>query len=229
MKKIFIFTLFSALLSCAEDVKEKGKIITKENKGYPSWATSKDELQDSARKVLISFIKAKNMDSFKSITFVNKELPLNGYIRFYNLTGIPIEFTVDTSSNSSLMVSSFKGCTQSHDVNRMIDFNNSEAFKLEIYSTKKEAIEFAKKDVENGIPFLFLPMGDAPIKYRSDSIFEKKYKVYYRYGNCEQGFYELKYEYNNVVFKFLNNKYGKKWSKEVRKDVIYLDTWEKNN
>ena len=107
------------------------------------------------------------------------------------------------------------------------DYNKSGAIKLTLVTTKTEAIELAKYDIEKGTLFIFLQSGIAPVVYTTDSVFEDKFKVFY----CEQGCvgpdYELMKEYNYVIFKCLTDTYGKKWRREIRKDAIGLRQWKR--
>ncbi|MEQ8908958.1 MAG: carboxypeptidase-like regulatory domain-containing protein [Vicingaceae bacterium] len=55
-----------------------------------------------------------------------------------------------------------------------------------------------------------------------DSKFEEKYKVNFLSRGCIRLGEDNEAEYNKVMFEYLDKKYGKKWRKEVRKDVIGL-------
>ena len=55
--------------------------------------------------------------------------------------------------------------------------------------------------------------------------FEDKYNIkFYEQGcigsNCAK-------EYNEIIFDYLFKKYGKKWTKQIRKDVIGFKNWKK--
>lgn len=107
------------------------------------------------------------------------------------------------------------------------DYNNSGAIKLKFATTKSEAIELAKFDIEKGTPFILLQSGIAPVVYATDSVFENKFKVYYYEQGCVGPDYELMKEYNYVIFKYLADTYGKKWRSEIRKDAIGLRQWKR--
>lgn len=106
------------------------------------------------------------------------------------------------------------------------DYNKSGAIKLIFVTTKGEAVELAKKDIEKGKPFILLQSGISSIVFSTDSTFENKYNVYYYEQGCVGPDYELMKAYNFVIFDFLTNKYGKKWRREIRKDVIGFSEWK---
>jgi len=79
----------------------------------------------------------------------------------------------------------------------------------------------AKSDIQKGNPELLLVGRIAPVEYPRDKEFEKKYDIeYYDFGCVVPGPDECIIEYNNVIFEYLDDKFGKEWRKEVRKDVI---------
>lgn len=74
-------------------------------------------------------------------------------------------------------------------------------------------------DIQYNKPNLLLSGGYAPMIFEGQEKFEKRYNlVYYDYG-CTSPDEICMIEYNETVFKYLNKKHGKKWRKEVRKDV----------
>lgn len=80
--------------------------------------------------------------------------------------------------------------------------------------------EIAKLDLKNKSPKLLIYGGIAPTEVYGQEKFEEKYGVeYFSYG-CIAPAYECVLEYNQVIFDFLTGKYGKKWRREVRKDVV---------
>ncbi|MCM8571141.1 hypothetical protein NE848_17225 [Gramella jeungdoensis] len=105
--------------------------------------------------------------------------------------------------------------------------NSSGPAKL-LFAKKSEIRNIAKQDIENGIPFLLLQGGIAPVMIATDPQFEDKYKLYfYEYG-CTGPDQNLIEDYNKIIFDYLTDQYGKKWIKEVRDDVVGLDDWKKN-
>lgn len=95
--------------------------------------------------------------------------------------------------------------------------------------TKERTIKFAKQDIENGIPNIFLKSGIAPVVFSTDSIFENKYKVIYNEQGCSGAEKELVQLYNHEIFDYLFTKYGKEWILEIRQDVIGLKAWKSKN
>lgn len=115
------------------------------------------------------------------------------------------------------------------------DFNlNSEKHKVEIVSksiTDFNIVVFAKCEVNKEVAEIdikknkskLLLIGSiAPIIYSNQYKFEKKYNIeYYDFG-CITPNEECVIQYNKTIFADLDKKFGKKWRKEVRKDVIGL-------
>jgi len=80
----------------------------------------------------------------------------------------------------------------------------------------------AQIDIIEGRPRLILKGGMVVSKIHGQEIFETNYGIkYYDFG-CISLDQESITSYNKVIFKFLDKKYGKKWRKEVRKDVVGL-------
>jgi hypothetical protein len=79
----------------------------------------------------------------------------------------------------------------------------------------------AHEDINNGKPKLLIYGGIAPVYNIDQGIFEKKYGIeYYNLSDASPDPYECVQEYNKVIFNYLTNKYGKRWRKEVRRDVV---------
>ena len=105
------------------------------------------------------------------------------------------------------------------------EINNSGASKINFIDNCNEATKLAEIDIKNKTIFLFLQSGAAPILYFGDKTFEEKYNIkFYEQGcigsNCAK-------EYNEIIFDYLFKKYGKKWTKQIRKDVIGFKNWKK--
>jgi hypothetical protein len=76
--------------------------------------------------------------------------------------------------------------------------------------------------IKENKPKLILVSGISPIIYSTDNKFEKKFKVKYSEFGCLSPSKECVIQYNKTIFEYLDKKYGGKWRKEVRKDVIGL-------
>ncbi len=82
--------------------------------------------------------------------------------------------------------------------------------------------EIAETDIKKKKPRLLLIGSIAPMIYKNQGEFEKKYNIeYYDFG-CTPPSEECVIQYNKTVFEYLDKKYGQNWRKEVRKDVIGL-------
>jgi len=83
---------------------------------------------------------------------------------------------------------------------------------------KGKAIE----DIENGEINILISSGIAPVEYKADRKFMKKYNVNFKDLGCEAIAQESLIEYNKVVFEYLDKKYGNKWRRKIRKDIVGL-------
>ncbi len=87
--------------------------------------------------------------------------------------------------------------------------------------------EIAEQDIRKKKPKLLLVGSIAPVIYPDQNKFEKKYKIeYYDFG-CVSPANECILQYNERIFEYMDEKYGKSWRKEVRKDVIGFRTYKK--
>ena len=110
--------------------------------------------------------------------------------------------------------------------------NKSTALKIKFVEPPdcNQIEEWGKSDISKKTIFLFLQGGIAPIVYSSDKKFENKYGIYfYDFGCIGMPDYKCVIKYDNMVFDYLTSIYGKKWQKEIRKDVIGFAEWKKNN
>lgn len=90
------------------------------------------------------------------------------------------------------------------------------------------ADSLAKMDIAKQRPFLLLAGGIAPVAYMpTDAVIEQKFQFhYYEYG-CSAPDEACILGYNQRVFDYLTSKYGKKWVKAVRPDVVGLKDCKK--
>lgn len=98
--------------------------------------------------------------------------------------------------------------------------NKSGAIQLVFVDSLEQVTKLANQDIPNGTPFLLLQSGIAPVVYTTDKKFEDKYKAYYYESGCTGPKEKFAVEYNKIIFAYLTDKYGRKWKKEIRKDVI---------
>ncbi|GGW75632.1 hypothetical protein DFQ11_1283 [Winogradskyella epiphytica] len=106
---------------------------------------------------------------------------------------------------------------------------------IRVDKTKEYVFEFVMKprfglnrekalaDIKNGEINILESSGIAPVFYKSDSKFAKRYNVNFVEYGCEAIAEESLYEYNRTVFEYLDKKYGKKWRKKIRKDIVGLN------
>lgn len=109
------------------------------------------------------------------------------------------------------------------------DFNKSGAAKLLFTTSVDEVKKLALNDIKNNHSFLLLQSGISPVIYQDDQFFEENFKVYYTDYGCSGPSQEVMKQYNYTIFNHLDKKYGHRWRKEVRKDVIGFKKWRKNN
>lgn len=81
----------------------------------------------------------------------------------------------------------------------------------------------AQQDIADGKPKLLLQGGIAPVRRAGDAAVEKQFNVLYHDFGCVRPADDrcLK-AYSQVVFAYLDKKYGKSWRTQVRKDVLHL-------
>ena len=110
-------------------------------------------------------------------------------------------------------------------IDTTIVFTNSDIENIEFVMDAfcKFNKETAKQHLNKNKPKLLLSGGIAPVIYHSDKKFERKFKVgYYDFG-CMPEAQECMTEYNQIIFEYLDSKYGNKWREMVRSDVIGLN------
>ena len=83
--------------------------------------------------------------------------------------------------------------------------------------------EKALADIKNGEINILESSGITPVFYKSNSKFAKIYNVNFVEYGCEAIAWESIYEYNRTVFEYLDKKYGTKWRKKIRKDIVGLE------
>lgn len=92
-----------------------------------------------------------------------------------------------------------------------------------VYSNIDVSKTTATQDFKKGQLQLYIQGGIAPIaNSKRDNKFEKKYKITYTDFGCELKTIDALTDYNRRAFFLLDLKYGQKWRKKVRKDVIGL-------
>lgn len=105
--------------------------------------------------------------------------------------------------------------------------HNAEPSSLTFVSDENKARQLAESDIKNGTPLLLLMGGIAPVIVETGPEFEKKYGVFfYEYG-CTGPEDKVLTAYNETVFDFLADKFGKQWMREIRDDVIGLKAWKR--
>ena len=78
--------------------------------------------------------------------------------------------------------------------------------------SEKYSRESAEKALREGTANLLIVGGIAPVYYRGQEKFKKKYGVgYYDFGDLVEGTSQERRAYNEVIFEWLNQHYGKKW------------------
>lgn len=77
-------------------------------------------------------------------------------------------------------------------------------------------------DIRYDRPKLLISGGIAPFVCVGQVKFEQKYGIKYHAFGCISPGYKCMEEYNQTVFDFLDRTQGRKWRKEVRKDVVGL-------
>ena len=80
--------------------------------------------------------------------------------------------------------------------------------------------DLALSDIRNGHLKLFLQSGDPPISYSNEKHFSKKYKVqFHDFADLISSPFDCLVIYNRIIFQHLDEKFGRKWRKDIRPDV----------
>ncbi|GAA4771358.1 MULTISPECIES: hypothetical protein [Flavobacterium] len=95
------------------------------------------------------------------------------------------------------------------------------------FANKIEAETFAKEDIKNNSIFIYLKIGWGPMVYNTDKDFETKYNIQFNDEGCTGSKFSI--YYNFIIYAHLSKNFGKKWEKEIRKDVIGFKEWKKTN
>ena len=137
-----------------------------------------------------------------------------------SLGNFRIEY-LEPNKNYVIEISAFGYGNQKFDVKTKSGINN---VTFELKAECGYSAERAESDWKNGKASLLLFDSIAPIANSpADKRFEKKYGIrYYDFG-CTPPISECIKEYNERIFKLMDEKYGMKWRNKVRSDVEYLN------
>lgn len=97
-----------------------------------------------------------------------------------------------------------------------------ENFNLTIIADCEVNQEIAEIDIQLNKPRLLIIGSIAPVIYKNQEKFERKYKIEYFDFGCVSPDEECIKQYNKCIFNYLDTKFGQKWRNEVRKDVVGL-------
>ena len=106
----------------------------------------------------------------------------------------------------------------------IIDLNKDDIIDLFIVLKTRFGLNRQKalEDINQGEINILLSGGIAPVIYKGDKKFTKKYQVNFIEYGCEAISERSLIEYNQTVFEYLDKKFGEKWRKEIRDDVSGL-------
>jgi len=156
---------------------------------------------------------------------LNAILPSSGTIVNIKNTNIITEtdslgnFRLENLKNGKYNIEIVGEGFEPKDTSIVINDNSVENFKLMFVSNCTVNGKVAEYEIKKGNPRLLILGGIAPVFYRGQEKFEKKYRVkYYDFG-CDVPARECAVDYNKKIFEYLDRKYGKGWRKEVRNDV----------
>ena len=174
---------------------------------------------ESQNDILISGIVMSEVNN-KPLENVTIRINLSGAIsdkkgRFY------FKYHADKKDSLKTIVFSALGY---ETIDSVIDLRKNKRFKFNFILKPRFGLNRKKalEEIENGEIKILISSGIAPVFYKSDSKFSRKYKVKFVEYGCEAIAYESLYEYNKAVFEFLDKMYGGKWRRKIRKDVIGL-------
>ncbi len=163
-------------------------------------------------KITISFFmtSAKPIDSYVTIEGTNNKVKVDSTGNF-KLTDVKV-------GESKIRIELWGGAlTKDTTLTVQQDIQNfSYMLHFECDVNKYKAIY----DIHYDRPKLLISGGIAPIVYVGQEKFEEKYGIEYHDYGCISPDYKCMKEYNQTVFDYLDQTRGKKWRKEVRKDVV---------
>ena len=100
------------------------------------------------------------------------------------------------------------------------------AVTINVKAQQDSCIKFNKDkaiiEINNKTPKLVIVGGIVRASKPGDAKFAKKYKIQFIDTGCVIENSDCIAAYNKVTFAFLDRKYGKKWRKQVRQDLLGL-------
>jgi hypothetical protein len=88
--------------------------------------------------------------------------------------------------------------------------------------------KLAQIDITQNRAKLLIYGGISPIIYANQIAFETKYNIsYFDFGDTGPSL-ECARSYNFEIFRYLTEKSGNSWMKEIRKDVVGFDDWKRS-
>ena len=113
-------------------------------------------------------------------------------------------------------------CCSSVTYAQVHDYNEPE----DTFYSDEYSVESAKKALGEGTASLIIVGGISPTVYVGQERFKKKYGVdYYDFGCTPECSDQQMKLYNYTIFNWLEGRFGNKWQKDVRKDVVGLEKW----
>ncbi|MCO6146759.1 hypothetical protein [Flavobacterium sp. NRK1] len=99
-----------------------------------------------------------------------------------------------------------------------------------IGNAQQTPLEKFDKDIKNNKITLYILGGIASRHYPGEKDFQTKYKLHYHDFGCiapaNLSFYK---DYNFLVLTHLKNIFGNEWKKDIRKDILGWEEWQKKN
>ena len=126
--------------------------------------------------------------------------------------------------NSGTYKLTFRVNNEYETIDTVVTISRESLSDLQLKLSKRPCDYDARRDINDSNLKILTSSGTSPrINNKGDNAFERKFKIkYVVLGDSRPESWNCLKKYNDAVYEFLDNRYGKKWRKTVRDDAIGL-------